>query len=122
MKSGSSETRKSAFAFARNGTDSLHFEDSDLGHSARPSDRSNARPSAREETPEDSELSPLGEPLNIRQVAALIGCSVWSVRQTLIDRGLPCFRSRPSGRLIFYRDQVVRWILDNQIQARRTNR
>src|SRR5438132_14227618 len=37
--------------------------------------------------------SPLGPPLNIRQVASLIGCSPWSVRQTLIPRGLPHFRS-----------------------------
>ncbi len=62
----------------------------------------------------------LGEPLNIRQVAQLIGCSAWSVRQRHIPQGLPYFRSRPSGKLIFYRDQVVRWILENQIQERRT--
>ncbi|MGI9102207.1 MAG: hypothetical protein ACR2IF_07155 [Terriglobales bacterium] len=62
----------------------------------------------------------LGEPINIRQVAQLIGCSAWSVRQRHIPQGLPYFRSSPSGRLIFYRDQVVRWILENQIQERRT--
>jgi len=58
----------------------------------------------------------LGMPLSIREVAALIGCSPWTVRQTLIPRGLPHFRFRASGRLIFYRDQVIRWI-ENQQQG-----
>jgi hypothetical protein len=29
-------------------------------------------------------------------------------------KGLPHLRSGPSGKLIFYRDQVVAWILTNQ--------
>ena len=56
----------------------------------------------------------LGVPLNISEVAELIGCSPWSVRQTLIKRGLPHFRFKASGRLIFYRDQVIRWIEKQQ--------
>ncbi len=52
----------------------------------------------------------LGVPLRIEKVAALIGCSPWTVRNTLIPRGLPHFRFNASGRLIFYMDQVVRWI------------
>lgn len=52
----------------------------------------------------------LGSPLSIRQVAALIGISPWTVRQKLIPKGLPHFRSAASGRLIFYEVQVVRWI------------
>jgi hypothetical protein len=56
----------------------------------------------------------LGEPLGVRQVASLIGCSPWTVRHRLIRNGLPCFRSAASGRLIFYRQQVVRWILRQQ--------
>lgn len=56
----------------------------------------------------------LGEPLTIREVARLIGCSAWTVRQRHIPMGLPHFRSAPSGRLIFYHDQVVRWILEKQ--------
>ena len=56
----------------------------------------------------------LGEPLSIGEVAALIGCSPWTVRQTLIPRGLPHFRFRANGRLIFYRDQVIRWIENQQ--------
>jgi len=57
---------------------------------------------------------PLGPPLTLRDVAATIGCSPWTVRQTLIPRGLPHFRFRASGRLIFYRDQVIRWMRTNK--------
>jgi hypothetical protein len=60
----------------------------------------------------------LGPPMDIGAVAWLIGCSPWTVRQTLIPRGLPHFRSGASGRLIFYRDQVVRWILTKQKEER----
>jgi hypothetical protein len=52
----------------------------------------------------------LGPPLDINEVAALIGCSPWTVRQKLLPKGLPYFRSTASGKLIFYRDQVIRWI------------
>jgi hypothetical protein len=63
----------------------------------------------------------LGEPLNIRAVAWLIGCSPWTVRQTLIPRGLPHFRFRASGRLTFYRDQVIRWIENQQQGGNKTS-
>ena len=53
---------------------------------------------------------PLGRPLDIKQVAAFIGCSPWTVRQKLLPRGLPFFRSAASGKLIFYQGQVVRWL------------
>ena len=56
----------------------------------------------------------LGEALNIQDVADLIGCSPWTVRNTLIPKGLPCFRAGANGRLIFYRQQVVRWLLRQQ--------
>ncbi|MGA8087639.1 MAG: hypothetical protein WCA10_10050 [Terracidiphilus sp.] len=58
--------------------------------------------------------SPLGVPLTIREVARLIGCSAWTVRQRHLPQGLPCFRSGPAGKLIFYRNQVVAWILRQQ--------
>ena len=48
------------------------------------------------------------------QVAKLIGCSSWTVRQRHIRSGLPHFRAGTSGKLIFYRDQVVRWIESHQ--------
>jgi hypothetical protein len=56
----------------------------------------------------------LGTPLDIRQVARLIGCSVWTVRQTLIPKGLPHFRIKTLGRLIFYEDQIIRWVEKKQ--------
>jgi len=56
----------------------------------------------------------LGEAMSVKQVARLIGCSAWTVRQKHLRRGLPCFRSGPSGRLTFYRNQVVAWILERQ--------
>ena len=58
----------------------------------------------------------LGPPLDIKDVARMIGCSPWSIRQTLIPRGLPHFRFTANGRLIFYGNQVTRWI-ENQQQG-----
>jgi hypothetical protein len=60
----------------------------------------------------------LGEPLAIREVARLIGCSVWTVRQQCLRQGLPHFRASRSGRLIFYCNQVVRWLIEKQNERR----
>jgi hypothetical protein len=57
---------------------------------------------------------PLGAPLSIREVAALVGCSVWTVRQRYLPAGLPHLRMRPNGKLIFYRHQVLNWLLTEQ--------
>ncbi len=57
-----------------------------------------------------SPASRLGAPIDIRQVAALLGCSPWSIRNTWIPKGLPCLRSGASSKLIFFTDQVIRWI------------
>jgi hypothetical protein len=57
---------------------------------------------------------PLGAPLSIKQVARLIGCSAWTVRQKFIPMGLPHLRSGPSGRLTFFSNQVVAWVLAQQ--------
>jgi len=56
----------------------------------------------------------LGRPLSIREVAKLIGCSAWTVRQKYVPRGLPHLRSGPSGRLTFFENQVVHWVLAQQ--------
>ena len=56
----------------------------------------------------------LGAPLSIRAVAAMLGCSPWTVRQRHIPEGLPHFRSGPNGKLVFFRDQVVAWIFHRQ--------
>ncbi len=61
----------------------------------------------------------LGEPLAITEVARLLGCSVWTVRQRYLPSGLPFFRIGKTGKITFYRNQVVQWILENQISGGR---
>ena len=68
----------------------------------------------------EPDFGPLGIPLNIAEVARLIGCSPWTVRQTLIPRGLPHFRFKASGRLTFYQGQVIRWIENQQQGGKKT--
>lgn len=58
----------------------------------------------------------LGAPLSIREVARMFGCSEWTVRQRLMRVGLPHFRLTPNGKLVFFHNQVVRWVLDRQRQ------
>jgi hypothetical protein len=64
--------------------------------------------------PRDSDGDVLGEPLTMREVGALIGCSAWTVRQKYVPAGLPHLRSGPNGKLIFYRTQVISWLLERQ--------
>jgi len=63
----------------------------------------------------------LGEAMDVKQVAELIGCSAWTVRQKHVKAGLPCFRTGPSGRMIFYRNQVVAWIREKQKEQKGGN-
>lgn len=69
---------------------------------------------------EDTRLSAnddlLGEPLAIEQVADLLGCSAWTVRQRYLKQGLPFLQARPRGKLVFFREQVTAWILKRQRQ------
>jgi hypothetical protein len=58
----------------------------------------------------------LGAPMRIGEVASLLGCSVWTVRQRYLPIGLPYFRIGSAGKLTFYRNQIVRWILEKQRQ------
>jgi excisionase family DNA binding protein len=61
--------------------------------------------------PKQSSAGELGPPMSIKEVAAMIGCSVWTVRQRLIpETGLPHVRLAPRGRIIFYRYQVEEWL------------
>src|SRR6266849_1413900 len=60
----------------------------------------------------------LGEPLTIEEVAALLGCSPWTVRQRYLPQGLPHLRACTSGKLVFFREQVIGWILKRQQQQR----
>ena len=52
--------------------------------------------------------------MSIREVARLIGSSASTVRNVWLPLGLPHLRSGPSGKLIFYRNQVEGWILAQQ--------
>lgn len=56
----------------------------------------------------------LGQPLSIREVALVIGCSDWTVRHRYLPQGLPHFRTGPAGKFVFYRKQVIAWILQQQ--------
>lgn len=63
----------------------------------------------------------LGEAMDVKQVAEIIGCSAWTVRQKHVKAGLPCFRTGPSGRMTFYRNQVTAWILERQKEQKGGN-
>lgn len=59
----------------------------------------------------------LGEPLAIEDIAALLGCSAWTVRQRYLRQGLPYLQARPRGKLVFFREQVIAWILRKQTKG-----
>jgi hypothetical protein len=63
----------------------------------------------------------LGEPLTIREAAELLGCSVWTVRQRYMPQGLPCLRASATGKLVFFHQQVIDWILRRQQQKKGGN-
>ena len=82
-----------------------------------------ARDDSRAELPEAlpeptgiEDSDPLGAPLTIGELCTLLRCSPWTVRQRYLRQGLPHFRSGPSGKLIFFRNQVIRWVLEKQRQ------
>lgn len=56
----------------------------------------------------------LGQPLGITEIADMLGCSPWTVRQTLIPQGLPHFRFSASGKIVFFTEQVIRWVEQQQ--------
>jgi hypothetical protein len=64
--------------------------------------------------PQAGDTEPLGAPLSIREAAALIGCSHWTVRHKYLPLGLPYFRLGANGKLIFYKNQVIGWLLARQ--------
>jgi hypothetical protein len=82
--------------------------------------RSQPRPELAEalavpnQVPSDRISEVLGQAMDIRETAALIGCSAWTVRQRYLPAGLPHLRSGPNGKLLFYKHQVIRWLLRQQ--------
>lgn len=57
---------------------------------------------------------PLGIPMDIEDVAAILGCSPWTVRQKYLPQGLPHLRASATGRFVFFREQVLDWIVKRQ--------
>jgi len=105
------EEHKSGFGKGAKATETLDFSPVRVGQRC---------PQQYPHHPEDDVTAAgadvLGQPMNIGQVAALLGCSVWTVRQRYLPSGLPHFRIGGAGKLVFYRNQVVRWILQKQKQ------
>jgi hypothetical protein len=73
-------------------------------------------PSINQVTPPRLKPDSLGEPLTVDEVAALLGCSAWTVRQRYLPQGMPYLQARPRGKLVFFREQVVAWIEKRQRQ------
>lgn len=99
-KGTAEEGHKAGFEDGAKCADSLSFSHEPLGQSCP------------QRNPQSDD--PLGETLTIREVAKLLGCSPWTVRHSYLPNGLPYLRPGPLGKLIFYRAQVVRWILQHQ--------
>jgi len=59
---------------------------------------------------------PLGDPMTIEEVAALLGCSPWTVRQRYLRQGLPHLQASARGKLIFFREQIIAWVEKRQRQ------
>ncbi len=79
----------------------------------------NPHPCPQDYPPPDAPEFPLGDPLDITDVAALLGCSPWTVRQKYLPQGLPHVRASASGKFVFFREQIVDWILERQTKGRR---
>ena len=121
-KPSSASAPKARVGFARNPARLRDFPPASLGQHCPPHCPAQPGPNVAKQGPfqrppgvaQRPARTSLGEPLSIGQVAELFGCSPWTVRQTLIPRGMPHFRFSASGRLIFFRDQVVHWIESQQ--------
>lgn len=58
----------------------------------------------------------LGTALTIDEVAELLGCSPWTVRQRYLRQGLPHLQASTRGKLIFFREQIIAWVEKRQRQ------
>ena len=104
-----SEPYRSASGGGAKQAETLEFSPAVVGQNCT-QDYPHSRSKARRRNPDD----PLGEALSIAEVAELLGCSIWTVRKKCLPRGLPHFRIGTTGKLVFYRAQVTRWILEQQ--------
>jgi hypothetical protein len=105
------EERKSGFGESAKGAESLAFPPVGLGQSCP-----QQYPQPAEAIHTTASSGSLGDPMDIVQVAALLGCSAWTVRQRYLPQGLPHLRACASGKLVFFREQVIGWILKRQKQ------
>jgi hypothetical protein len=105
------EERKSGFGEDAKGAESLDFPPAGIGQSCP-----QQYPHPAEAIQETNSPGSLGDPMDIGQVAALLGCSAWTVRQRYLPQGLPHLRACTSGKLVFFRKQVIDWILKRQKQ------
>lgn len=95
--------QRSRFGDRREAAETLGFSEASLGQSEP------------EHCPRlDSSEFSLGDALNINEVAAVLGCSTWTVRQKYLPQGLPCLRTSTTGKFVFFRRQVLDWILERQ--------
>lgn len=107
------EGHRSDFARIGNAAETLDF-------SALRLEQRNPEDYPQHYPPSERAPSRLGEPMDIEDVAALLGCSVWTVRQRYLREGLPHIRASARGRFVFFRKQVVDWILKRQQGRRRS--
>ena len=110
LGNAAAEGHRSDFARPAKTSNSLNFSPVSLGqsepqHCPHPDDEHAGR-----------SRDPLGEPLTIREVARVLGCSEWTVRQRYLPLGLPHFRLSRTGKLLFFHNQIVRWVLEKQRQ------
>ena len=105
------EGRKSGFGEDAKDAEGLDFPPLRVGQSYP-----QQYPHPAEAIPATNSPGSLGDPMDIGQVAALLGCSAWTVRQRYLPQGLPHLRACSSGKLVFFREQVIGWILKRQKQ------
>jgi len=102
----------SAFAEQANAAETLEFHDLPLGQRCPiPCPEHCPHP---EGTVDDRSSDPLGAPMTIREVARVLGCSTWTIRQRYLPHGLPHLRLSRTGKLMFFHNQIVRWVLRKQ--------
>src|SRR5207245_565309 len=83
------EGHRSDFAQLRNAAETLGFSAIRLGQ-RNPQDYP-------QHCPYPEARFPLGEAMDIEDVAQLLGCSVWTVRQKYLPKGLPHLRASARG-------------------------
>jgi AraC-like DNA-binding protein len=99
----------SDFGSGAKSTRNMHFSLSGLAENgARQSARSATRGTVHLALPK------LGQSLTIGEVASVLGCSEWTVRQRYMRQGLPYLRTSATGKLVFFREQVIDWIVERQ--------